>query len=224
ALADSGEPTALLIGDPAFNEYSPRARGLQRLDGARSEVERLRKLYQPRATMLVDRQATIPEFLRLAKESSFIQLAAHGVVDAAAPSRSAVLLAPSPGDDGVLDAQTLLKDLKLDRTRLVVLSACSSAGGLPVGPEGVAPLVRPLIAAGAPAVIGSLWAVNDATAAELFVSFHQHYRKGSDAAVALQAAQIEMLKKKLTWASFQVIGHASSPFAPAASIKKENPP
>jgi CHAT domain-containing protein len=224
ALATSGEPTALLIGDPAFNEYSPRARGLQRLEGARSEVERLRKLYGPRATMLVDRQATIPEFLRLAKGSSFIQLAAHGVVDAAAPSRSALLLAPSPGDDGVLDAQTLLKDLKLDRTRLVVLSACSSAGGLPVGPEGVAPLVRPLIAAGAPAVIGSLWAVNDATAAELFVSFHQHYRKGSDAAVALQKAQIEMLKKKLTWASFQVIGHASSPFAPAASIKKEKPP
>ncbi|MEA2570160.1 MAG: hypothetical protein QOI24_2161 [Acidobacteriota bacterium] len=223
-LASSGNSSALLVGDPAFNERLPRARGLQRLSGARSEVERLRKLYEPRVTMLVDREATIPEFLRLAKESAFIQLAAHGVVDATAPSRSALILAPSPGNDGVLDAQTLLKELKLDRTRLVVLSACSSAGGLPVGPEGVAPLVRPLIAAGAPAVIGSLWPVNDATAADLFVSFHQHYRMGSDAAVALQAAQIEMLKKKLTWASFQVIGHASSPFAPNAGLKKEKPP
>ena len=101
-----------------------------------------------------------------------------------------------------------------------MLSACSSAGGLPIGPEGLAPLVRPLIAAGVPAVIGSLWDVNDATAETLLVSFHRHYRRGFDAAAAMQAAQIEMirntkkpgLQRPLAWASFQVIGYSSSPY------------
>jgi CHAT domain-containing protein len=86
----------------------------------------------------------------------------------------------------------------------------------------VAPLVRPLITAGVPAVIGSSWDVGDDTAAHLLVSFHRHYRNGNDAAVALQSAQVEMLGDKnplhhsvLAWAAFQVIGHASSPFEAA---------
>jgi CHAT domain-containing protein len=84
----------------------------------------------------------------------------------------------------------------------------------------VAPLVRPLLAAGAPAVIGSLWTVNDSTPTEeLMVSFHAQYKNGSDAAAALRIAQraaIQKGKPVTTWAGFQVIGHASSPFAPRA--------
>jgi CHAT domain-containing protein len=223
-LASSPDKTALLIGDPAFDQRLARARTLPRLTGARHEVEQIGEGYAPFATIRTDAAATVPEFMRLAKESAVVHVAAHGIVDTAAPSRSAIFLAPSSGSDGVLDAETLLKSLKLHKTRLIVLASCSSAGGLPVGAEGVAPLVRPLIAAGAPAVIGSLWKVDDATAADLFVSFHQHYREGNDAAVALQKAQIEMLKKRMTWASFQVIGHASSPFATRATSKKEKPP
>ena len=113
-----------------------------------------------------------------------------------------------------------------------MLSTCSSAGGLPVGAEGVAPFVRPLIGAGVPAVVGTLWNVEDATAEELLVSFHRHYREGNDAAVALQHAQIGLLTKTnnnpgltpvFAWAPFQVIGHGSSPFAPAPQ-HKEKPP
>ncbi|HWW61540.1 MAG TPA: CHAT domain-containing protein, partial [Thermoanaerobaculia bacterium] len=73
-----------------------------------------------------------------------------------------------------------------------------------------------------PAVIGSLWNLEDATAGHLLVSFHRHYRQGDDAAVALQRAQIDAINDKdpdvrsvLAWSPFEVIGHASSPFAPA---------
>jgi CHAT domain-containing protein len=79
--------------------------------------------------------------------------------------------------------------------------------------------VRPLIARGAPAVIGTLWDIEDATAGPLLVSFHRHYREGNDAAVAMQLAQIELLRNPnpglqsvLVWAPFQVIGYSSSPF------------
>ena len=98
--------------------------------------------------------------------------------------------------------------------------------------EGVAPLVRPLLAAGVPAVIGSLWDVDDATTEELMVSFHRHYEEGSDAAEAMRAAQLGLLSKTnhnpglrsvLAWAPFQVIGHASSPFAARAPTHGGHP-
>ena len=63
------------------------------------------------------------------------------------------------------------------------------------------------------------------------MSFHRHYRTGSDAAIALQSAQLDLLRKMrhdlrsvLTWAPFQVIGHGSSPFAPTNENDKEKPP
>jgi CHAT domain-containing protein len=215
----------LLIGDPAASD----AYGLERLRGAKDEIAKLEKRYGAGATVRGDTAATIPEFLTLAKQSAIIHIAAHSIVNAHIPSRSAVLLAPSGGDSGALDAEELLNKLTLDRTRLIVLASCSSAGGLPVGPEGVAPLVRPLIAAGAPAVIGTLWPITDATTPSLLVSFHDEYLKGRDAAEALQHAQIEMLESEpnwpaSTWAAFQVIGHASSPNASRAINEKEKPP
>ena len=145
-----------------------------------------------------------------------MHFAGHAIVNPWQPWRSLLLFAKSEEHSGVLDAEELVTRLKLDRTRLVVLAACSSAGGLPVGPEGVAPLVRPLIAAGVPAVIGSLWDVGDATAEELLVSFHRRYEQEGDAAEALRSAQLEMLgsgnpglRPVLAWAAFQVIGHTS---------------
>jgi CHAT domain-containing protein len=222
ALPSTNQPSVLLVGDPAFNEELPLARGLARLPAARREVEGIRPLYAPRADLCVDTCATVPAFLERARDKTIVHVAGHAIANARAPYRSLLLLAPSAGESGALEAGDLLTRLNMNQTRLVVLSTCSSAGGLPVGPEGVAPLVRPLIAAGVPAVIGSLWNVEDATAGELLVSFHRHYRQGSDAAVALQSAQLDLLRNKnpglrsvLAWAPFQVIGHASSPFASA---------
>jgi CHAT domain-containing protein len=212
--------SALVIGDPAFDEELALGQGLHRLPGAQREAARIRELYGPRAEILTGTDATAPEFFARAAANAIVHVAAHAIANAQTPPRSSILLARSDDHSGVVEAKELLTKLNLHQTRLVVLSTCSSAGGLPVGPEGVAPLVRPLLAAGVPAVIGSLWDVEDATAEELLVSFHRHYRQGSDAAVALQTAQLDLLRNRnsglrsvFAWAAFQVIGEASSPFA-----------
>lgn len=225
-LRNDRRASVLLVGDPAFNEKLPQANKLERLPGAQDEIGKLSGMYAPGATELQGADATIPQFVALARQSAIIHIAAHAVVDPHASARSVILFAPSEGSSGALDAEELLNKLKLDRTRVVVLAACSSAGGLPVGPEGVAPLVRPLIAAGASAVVGTLWSVPDnATTTGLLVSFHQHYLEGKDAAVALQLAQQTVLRhgREKSWAAFQVIGHSSSPFA-ARTQTKEKPP
>jgi CHAT domain-containing protein len=223
-LPRSGAPSALLVGDPAFDTNLPLPKPLERLPGAAHEVKEIGALYGSRAVVLTGTAATVPAFFALARDKNIVHVAGHAIANAERPSRSLLLLAPSPNDTGALYADQLLEHIQLDHTRLVVLATCSSAGGTPVGPEGVAPLVRPLIAAGGvPAVVGSLWDVNDATAETLLVSFHRHYGRGEDAATALRNAQLDMLantnpgrNSALAWAPFELIGHASSPFAATA--------
>jgi len=223
-LAAAHDSSALLIGDPAFDPQSILARGLPRLPFAQKEVEQIRVFY-PRSEVLIGEAATPQQFFRLAGGNALIHIAAHAIVNGDAPSQSYLLL------NGVLNAEALMRELHTSKTRLVVLGACSSAGGLPVGAEGIAPLVRPIVGAGVPGVIGALWDIDDATAAPLLVSFHRHYRRGEGAAEALREAQLELLrgnnpglKSGLSWAPFQVIGHASSPFASVGDITKEKPP
>lgn len=210
-------PSALLIGNPDFDRSLGFASNL--LPAAEREARAIHDLYAPRAEILTGRNATVPAFLDRAGRHSIIHVAAHAVANAREPHRSLLLLAPSANETGALEASKLVAELQLHSTRLVVLSACSSAGGLPVGPQGLAPLVRPLMVAGVPAVIGSLWDVNDATTESLLVSFHRRYVQGKDAATAMREAQLELLtandrqlRSVLAWAPFQVIGHASSPF------------
>jgi len=226
-LSRTAGQSVLLFADPAFNRHLDIAHKLARLDAARAEAGRIRTVYAGAATVappLMDGQATVPMFLRLAPGNTIIHLAAHGVANPEVPSRSFFLLAPAGDDAGVIDAEHLLKQMQLTKTRLAVLSACSSAGGTPVGPEGLAPLVRPFVAAGVPGVVGTLWNVNDnRTTEDLLVSFHQHYRNGRDAAQALQLAQQEMIahpsrahRAAWAWSAFQMNGCASSPFPASA--------
>jgi CHAT domain-containing protein len=230
-LALPSSPRTLLVGDPAFDTSLAPTRGLSRLPRASREVDRIHELYAGQDDVLKDVHATATRFLDLAGKSAVVHFAGHAITDAQIPFRSLLVLAPAASQPGILDARELLNELRLERTELVVLSACSSAGGHAVGPEGLAALVRPLLAAGAPAVIGSLWNVGDDRTEELLVDFHRHYREGLDAARALQRAQLDLMKDKrlglrsaLAWAPFQVIGYASSPFQPNAQQKRRDLP
>lgn len=231
ALGSPRTPRVLLVGDPAFDTRSALTRGLGRLPNARLEVEQIEQLYPPGVRILVEKEATVPRFLALARESSIIHLAAHSVANPQAPFRSLIVLAPTREHPGLLDAKALLTELRLDKTGLVVLAACRSAGGHAVGPEGLSALVRPFLTAGAPAVVGSLWEVGDDRTKGLLVRFHHYYREGFDAAVALQLAQLDLINDKslglrsvLAWAPFQVIGHATSPFSPSPEGKRRSTP
>jgi len=223
ALPTSADHAALVVGDPAFDEHLEIARGLPRLKYARDEIDAIRPLYGPTALDLHDDKATASRFLRLAERSAVVHFAGHAVANPAAPFHSLLLLAPSQSHSGILDAEELMLRLGRPLTRLFVLSACSSAGGTDIGPEGLAPLVRPIITSGVPAVVGSLWNVGDnKDAKDLLVLFHSYFAGGNDAARALQLAQLELHKRSkgahptpqtvLAWAPFQVIGYATSPF------------
>lgn len=226
----SSDTSLLAVGNPAFDPAGTLTRGLTPLPAAMREVGEIVRIYA-RGDTLTGAAATSARFLELVPGRGIVHIAAHAVATGGPISQAYVVLTPADADPGIIDAAKLRSAFHTGGTRLVVLGACSSSGGAPVGAEGVAPLVRPLIAAGVPGIIGSLWDVRDATAAEVLVSFHRHYHEGMDAAAALQAAQLEMLRSSnaglasaLTWAPFQAIGVASSPFAHKQITQKEKPP
>lgn len=221
-LASDGNPPVLLIGDPPFPSKDP-------LPFARQEVQELARDQYPGAATLIGAEATVERFLAQAKTAGIIHFAGHALASQHEPWKSRLLFAADGQESGELNAETLMKELsRFDRTRLVVLGACSTAGGGSVGPQGLAPLVRPLIGARVPAVVGALWDVRDASTKELLVSFHCHYRHGDDVAVALRNAQLERLRKQepattaMQWAAFQVVGYAASPYPRPVALENPN--
>ena len=216
-LSSDRKLSVLVVGDPQ-TKRNP-------LPFAREEAEQLGRDY-PGAVTLIGPEATTQRFLQAAKTATIVHFGGHGIASPQRPWSSMLLLTPDGADSGELTAQRLMTELSpLAHTRLVVLGACSTAPGNMVGPEGVAPLVRPLIAANIPAVVSTLWEVQDATAKNLLVSLHCHYRNGDDVAVALRHAQLEMLLRNVPatkWAAFQVVGHAGSPYARGVPMEKRH--
>ena len=73
-------------------------------------------------------------------------------------------------------------------------------------------LARAFFAAGAPAVIGSLWPVADEPARQLFDAFYRRLAQGASVADALRAAQLEQIAAGVPaedWASVEVFGDGS---------------
>jgi CHAT domain-containing protein len=100
------------------------------------------------------------------------------------------------------------------QTGLVVLSGCHSAAGAALPGTGVAGLTRAWLAAGARAVVASLWNVPD-DEGTLFQPLYRSLRSAGrlDAPSALREAQIEMLRSggrlasPAYWGAYFVVGN-----------------
>ncbi len=216
-LAGASQPQdrILVVGDPAFDHST--FPDLPSLPGSRVEAEQIAQLYGT-SKLLTGVDATRTEVLRSASSYSLIHFAAHSLANTDYPLLSSIILAPDRrhsrgvADSGILYAHEIYR-LKLPVTRVVVLATCGSAGGRQAEGEGIASLARPFLAAGVPAVVGSLWAVDDRVAETIFVSFHRHLKAGADPVSALREAQIKALRSSDTvlrdpaaWSGFVVLG------------------
>ncbi|MCE9669650.1 CHAT domain-containing protein [Myxococcus stipitatus] len=148
-----------------------------------------------------------------------LHVAAHAVVDAEAPERSALVLTPgAEEEDGILQPREIA-ELRLGGA-LVVLSSCRSASGAVLPGEGVLSLARAFFESGSRAVVASLWPLRDDEAASLVERFYAHLARGWSASAALRAAQLEAIEDGLpaaAWAGLVVLGDAAlAPIEPTS--------
>ncbi|MEG4357008.1 CHAT domain-containing protein [Microcoleus sp. Aus8_D1] len=201
---------ALVLGNPTMPRVSlspgePKQQ-LSPLPGAEAEAIAIAPLLKTQA--ITGAQGTKAQIVQQMPQASIIHLATHGLLDNVNGLASAIALAPSGSDDGLLTAEEIF-DMKL-QANLVVLSACNTGEGKITG-DGVIGLSRALISAGVPSVIVSLWRVPDAPTAELMQSFYKNLENNPNKAQALRQAMLTTMKTHSNprdWAAFTLIGEA----------------
>ncbi len=189
-------------------KYGDKPQQLAPLPGAKREAETIAPLLNTKA--LTGNEANKAAVLARLPGAKIVHLATHGLFDDFQGLQSAVALAPTNSDNGLLTASEILK-LKLNAD-LVVLSACNTARGRITG-DGVIGLSRSLFIAGTPSVIVSLWSVPDAPTASLMSEFYTNlYQKKLNKVQALRMAMLEVMEKNRdnprAWAAFTLIGEA----------------
>jgi len=136
-----------------------------------------------------------------------LHLATHALVDPDSPGRTALVLAPGGGEDGLM-TPVELGTLAL-QANLVVLSACTTAGGLNLRGEGIQGLVAPLLGGGARVVVATGWEIPDAMPVPLMEGFYRKLAEGHPVAEALRQAKRDAIAAGASpgvWAAFQVHG------------------
>ena len=194
-----GDPVRLLA--VAAPEAVP---GLPALPGARKEVTAIARLYDDRQAF-VGGAVSVDAFLTAVRGSDVVHFAGHAIEDRVFPSQSFLAL---PGSARLFPAAIRTADFR--NVQLLVLSACSTAGGAVARGEGVLSLARPFLAAGVRQVLGTVTAVDDEVA-QLLVEFHIELRAGARPAAALRTVQRKayLRDEKISlrgWAAFELFG------------------
>jgi len=189
AASTINSATAIGALQPALVIADPTTTNRPRLPISLREGERIAADYG--ATLLSGDAATTSRFVEAATRSALIHYAGHADSDAR-DSYGALLLAAGDANSGVLGSNDIER-LALGMHPLVVLAACGTFRGDPVHAGGMSSLARAFLLAGARAVAGTLWEVDDDVASDFFLRFHKHLRAGESPAAAVRSAQIEMI-------------------------------
>ncbi len=157
--------------------------GGQRLRFAEEEASRIAALLGGEA--LVGPAGKREALLQRGPHARYLHISCHGQFDPAAPLESFLHL----GAGETLTAQEVLAGLRL-RCELVTLSACESGLSQVRRGDELMGLVRAFMAAGAPAVMATLWRVDERSTRLLMERFYQEVAAGASFAQALQQAQL----------------------------------
>jgi CHAT domain-containing protein len=181
---------ALIVG--VADEWAPRAR---------EEALALASVF-PEAETLLDAEATLAAVAGAAPHADLLHLACHGRFRPDSPLFSALHLT-----DGWL---TVHDTYSLDlRCQLVTLSACETGVSAVAPGDELLGLARGFFLAGAPALLVSLWRVDDEATAALMAAFYTRLQAGATASEALRHAQLATMERgphPFFWASFALLG------------------
>lgn len=202
--------------------YDLEGAQLRPLPSANDEARSVTTILGPSGTALLVGEAATERALKQKSLDNYrvLHFAVHGILSTQFPARSALVVQPGGGEDGLLQAREILA-FRLGAD-LVTLSACDTGSGALHGQDGVSSLVRPFLAAGARSVVANLWAADDKFSLTLMRAFYRELDRGADIADALRRAKLAMLEQfgpqavpKL-WSGVLVYGDAAATVASPA--------
>lgn len=177
------------------------------LPAAAQEVKGLEEVF-PTSTVVLGAQATKARLRSDSPGAGYLHLATHGTLNNRDPNASYITMAGA-AESGRLHPPEIFT-LPLSDTRLVTMSACSTALGRSNPGAEVTSLAEAFWVAGAPSVMASLWKVSDDSTRDLMLDFYRGVRKGGSLAASLQEAQIKQLEGEFNhpfyWAPFILLG------------------
>jgi CHAT domain-containing protein/tetratricopeptide (TPR) repeat protein len=179
------------------------------LPDSQGEATIIRDLFGRKAYLLIREEATKERVVALLPRFGVIHLATHGVADESHPAFVGLALGPETQNlgDGVLRLFELQR-MEL-HANLVVLNGCNTARGAERTPMWNPASV--FTGAGAQAVIGTLWDVQDIASREIICDFYTGVRNGLRASAALRSAKLDAIahgrSHPVLWASHIFIGN-----------------
>jgi CHAT domain-containing protein/tetratricopeptide (TPR) repeat protein len=184
---------------------------LKPLPFAQNEVNAIAEIF--RGAFWQKQAANESDFKRRAPSFAVIHLGMHGLIDEHNYNQSALVFSEN-GDtlnDNFLEVWEI-SQIQLS-AQLVTLSACETGYGRFEEGEGVMSIARAFMYSGVPAVVMSLWQVNDQSTNILMQLFYLKLESGLDKATALQQAKLEYVANAkgsaghpAFWAAFVQLG------------------
>jgi hypothetical protein len=207
-----------LVGWPDYSTHLKRyAHSPAELPGTETEISEIRKILPPSvSTQIFMRNDANEMVVKDIESTSVLHFATHGFFEASQSKEpmytSGLVLALSDSlrkdEDGFLTAYEA-SNLELNRTFLVVLSACETGQGEFEDGEGVWGLQRAFQVAGVRYIVMSLFKVNDEVTAGLMQAFYRNMVKGDDVLSSFRKAQKEIkaaYPRPVEWGAFVIKG------------------
>ncbi|CAH3160299.1 unnamed protein product, partial [Porites lobata] len=201
---------ALLVGNPWVKtvRFPDKFDKLAPLPGAEEEVKIIGQILNIKP--LIGKNATKDQVLSGLQSVSLVHIAAHGHVET-----GEIILSPNnasskkPEEEDFLLSMADVLNAKLN-AKLVVLSSCYTGRGK-IKAEGVVGIARSFLAAGARAVITSLWEISDEATLVFMKHFYEQLMAGQSASKSLNQTMKWMQKTGdfsaiKYWAPFMLIG------------------
>ncbi|MEM7373846.1 MAG: CHAT domain-containing protein [Bacteroidota bacterium] len=187
----------------------------------REEVRHIQSLLGGK--ILEGEAASEVAFRQHAQQYQLVHVAAHAFIDDQHPFSSGILFASSanPDIDSLLPPYLQEEQdnfLQLSEifslslpSRLLVLSACNTAGGKLYQGEGIMSLERAFRYAGSTNIVANLWQANDQVSADLMTTFFQYLTAGMATDEALRQAKLTHLERSARvhpfyWSGFVLRG------------------
>ena len=168
-------------------------------------------------SVLKNDQATVANFRSNSNSGAILHLAMHAELDTAQAGSSSLIFTRGTNDSGPYRLYNYEIGQMNIASPMVVLSACNTGNGKLYSGEGLMSLARNFILAGVPAVVETLWPVEDIAGSKIMGSFYNYLSQGQSKAKALRQAKLDYINNSSPsyvnpryWAAYSLMGDDSA--------------